>query len=352
MFTFARLKLTAWYLLIIMSVSLAFSFVVYRMLNQEVDRFVSAQRIRLERRWLPPTAPFSIVLLDPDLVIEIRHRIIVMLALVNLGILVISGITGYFLAGVTLAPIQAMVSEQNRFISDSSHELRTPLTSLRAAMEVFLRDKNPKISEAKVLISESLEDVQKLQSLSESLMQLAAFQKPTDQTKRTIVNLSDLIIESVKKVTPIAVQKQIVISQSVADFKIKGDKYSLTDLLVILLDNAIKYSPNQSRVEIMAKKSDGSVKIDVSDHGIGISKSDLPHVFDRFYRADTARSANTATGFGLGLAIAKKIVDSHHGSISVKSVINSGSVFTVKLPLVHTKLPSAPFQKQNIKAKT
>lgn len=332
MFTSARLKLTAWYLLIIMSVSLAFSFVVYRMLNQEVDRFVSAQRVRLERRWLPPTAPFSIVLLDPDLVIEIRHRIIVMLVLVNLGILLISGVTGYFLAGVTLAPIQTMVSEQNRFISDSSHELRTPLTSLRAAMEVFLRDKNPKISEAKVLISESLEDVQKLQSLSESLMQLAAFQKPLDQTRQTVLNLSDLITESVKKITPIAAKKQIVISQSAADFKIKGDKYSLTDLLVILLDNAVKYSPDQGRVEITAKKSDGGVKIDVSDHGIGISKADLPHVFDRFYRADTARSTKGASGFGLGLSIAKKIVEFHKGSISVTSKPGSGSTFSVRLP--------------------
>ncbi|OGG09575.1 hypothetical protein A2154_01455 [Candidatus Gottesmanbacteria bacterium RBG_16_43_7] len=155
MFQKARIKLTTLYLTIIMSVSLMFSLAMYRVLSFEISRFERMQRLRLERQleegefFLPshPRGPFFPVP-DPDLLAETRQRIILSLVTVNGIVLVLSGGLGYMLAGRTLRPIETMVDEQNRFITDASHELKTPLTSLRLSMEVFLRSKKQSLSEA------------------------------------------------------------------------------------------------------------------------------------------------------------------------------------------------------------
>jgi len=128
MFKSARIKLTAWYLLIIMFISISFSFVIYRGLMSEVHRFSRMQRSRF--------------FVDEDLITEIQRRAIFGLGTINTIIFITSGALGYFLAGKTLSPIQEMVEEQNRFISDASHEFRTPLTALKSSFEVNLRDKN------------------------------------------------------------------------------------------------------------------------------------------------------------------------------------------------------------------
>jgi signal transduction histidine kinase len=112
-----------------------------------------------------------------------------------------------------------------------------------------------------------------------------------------------------------------------------GIKDSLTELMIILLDNAIKYSPNRSTITISSEKIDNAISFSVEDEGIGINQEDLSHIFDRFYRVDKSRSKEKVFGFGLGLSIAKKIVDLHNGNISVQSTKNKGSVFTVKLPI-------------------
>src|SRR3989338_803664 len=148
-FHYARLKLTAWYLLIIMALSTLFSLVIYNALTAEVDRFERAQRFFIERRLqegslpLPPPTdgrrlfPFNNgEPINPELLAETKQRILLTLILANAGILIVSGGLGYFLAGRTLRPIKDMMDEQNRFITDASHELKTPLTSLRTELEV------------------------------------------------------------------------------------------------------------------------------------------------------------------------------------------------------------------------
>lgn len=317
-----------------MVITLTFSLIVYRILMNEVYRFALAQRVRIERRWAPSGMPVpTIIVPDPDLVEEFRHRIILTLAVIDSGILLVAGGLGFFLAGRTLAPIQAMVDEQNRFISDASHELKTPLTSLKVTMEVFLRDKRPKLADAKSVIAGSLAEIGRLQSLSESLLQLAQYRTSNNHPKPAIISTSGFIPPAIKKIETLAAKKQITISHTGSHYPVKGNIYSFTDLLVILLDNAVKYSPEKSAVEVLTKKSDRCVAISVIDHGIGIQESDLPHVFDRFYRADSARGKSGLGGYGLGLAIARHIAESHKGTISVSSKPGSGSTFTVKLPI-------------------
>jgi len=345
MFGKARLKLTAWYLLIIMLISMGFSVVIYKVLTIELDRFSRLQRLRIERRlgegkFVPLESRFRNtpprVLIDPELAEETKHRLTLFLIVVNSGILFVSGGLAYFLAGKTLRPIKDMVDEQNQFITDASHELKTPLTSLKSAMEVHLRDKHLSLKDAKTLIRENITEVNKLQSLSEGLLQLAQYQKPNNQTKFEKVSLASIIRKSIQKVKPQAMKKAITIEDKSQDFEFEGDQYGLSDLLVILLDNAVKYSQKGKSVTITSERTGGSLLITVSDQGIGIDQKDLPHIFDRFYRADSARSKDETEGYGLGLSIAKKIVDNHHGAITVESKLGKGSTFTVRLPVKQT----------------
>lgn len=345
MFNSARLKLTAWYLLIIMAISILFSGIIYKLLMMEFNRFEQAQRFRIERNieeedFLPPNVQYKIVAhpfpINSDLIEETRERIIIMLISINSGILIIAGMLGYVLAGRTLQPIKEMMDEQNRFISDASHEIRTPLTSLKSAFEVFLRDRKPELKEAKTIISESLLEVNTLQSLSDSLLQLAQYEKPNGHSQFEIVELDEIIEQSVSKVKKRALEKNIKINFQKTALSIEGNKFGLIDLLVILLDNAIKYSPEKSNITLESSKLDGDIEIAVIDEGMGIEEKDLHHIFDRFYRADQARSKKKEGGYGLGLSIATKIVNFHEGSISVTNNEKKGTTFRIKLPISHS----------------
>jgi two-component system, OmpR family, sensor histidine kinase CiaH len=341
MFKTARLKLTAWYTLSIMLVSLLFSVIIYRLLIDEVNRFERLQRSRIEHFLngddyylgigLPPP-PASIRLTNPELLAETRHRIIIMLVGVNSGILVFAGLLSYFLSGRTLKPIQVMVDDQNQFISDASHELRTPITALKTSLEVSLRDPSLDLASARALISDSIIETNTLQSLVEQLLSLSKHNFNRTLHKQSL-NLTDVIGQSMRTVSSLAAQKHITLSSRPGKYIILGDNSQLVNLFTILLDNAIKYSHENDQVSLHALKTSGFVSISITDHGIGIPKNQLSKIFDRFYRADCSRCKTFPGGFGLGLAIAKKIVTDHQGTISVSSKPNVGSTFTVKLPL-------------------
>lgn len=311
MFNTARIKLTLWYVLIITIITCAFSGIIYNYISREITRFERLQRLRF---FYPPNL---------ELIEETRHRVFITLGLVDLIVIGSSGALGYFLAGRTLIPIKVMVEDQNRFISDASHELRTPLASLKTAMEVHLRDKNPTLDLSHELISQSLAEVNRLQYLSDGLLHLTR-----SQSRIVNSNLAEITAAAVKKITPLARRKHIEIKNAVSPHRLKGDADQLTELFVILLDNAVKYSPSKTTVTLSSKKTDGQVEIKVADEGQGIAAKDLPHIFDRFYRADSSRSSS---GYGLGLSIAKQIVTSHHGTISATSKVGAGSVFVIHL---------------------
>lgn len=335
MFKSARIKLTLWYLLVIMLISAAFSAAIYKMLAVEVERFARTQRFRIEMRLndqflLPPGAA---VVIEPELLAEAKKRIAMSLIVINISILVGSGFLGYFLAGKTLGPIEEMVEEQNRFVTDASHELRTPLTALKCGLEVYLREKRPKLAEAKRLAEDSLGEVNKLQKLADSLLRLITIHKPQIKTEKEKLEVNEIIDRAILRVEPMAKVKKIMIEKGNSEGQVEGDKDSLVDLLVILLDNAIKYSKDEGKVTVGSDQAEKEVMVKVKDEGIGIGEKDLPHIFDRFYRADSARSKSKSNGYGLGLAIAKKIVEEHRGLIRAESKIGEGSEFRVSLPL-------------------
>lgn len=334
MFESARLKLTAWYLLIIMLISGFFSVAFYHAATQEVqiiiDRIEYAQeRMRDEFPSMPPrfrdVPPFTLEELE-----AVKSRIMVSLILLNGFILIVAGGVCYFLAGRTLRPIQIMVDEQKQFISNASHELRTPIATMRAEMEASLLEKTIPDNRARELINSNLEEVTTLQNLTNNLLQLAQIHNMQSKQFLEKVTLVDIVATAKKNVQHKAKRKDITIAINVEKFSLFGNKQKLEEVFIILLDNAIKYSPEKSTVSISARKSNRQIIVSVSDAGIGISREDLPHIFERFYRADKSRNEE---GYGLGLSIAKKIVEAHNGSITVKSKEKKGTTFIVTLPL-------------------
>ncbi len=331
-------------MLIIMLISISFSAVIYKFLTSEINRAIRMEKLR-EQGYAVPTRKFIVqfnepiphqgVLIaapDPQVLEEAKDRIFLILAAINLGILGLSGAAGYLLAGLTLKPIKEMVDEQNRFITDASHELRTPLTSLKSEIEVNLRDKKLTLKDAKKLLESNLEEVNNLQYLSDNLIKLAQTHKPNG-IKFERVSILDIYNNAFKKVKKLADKKKIEIKSEIEDINLKADAQSLTELFVIFIDNAIKYSPEKSEVSVAGKRVGRNFLIEIKDQGIGIEEKDLPLLFERFYRSDRVRGKKDIDGFGLGLSIAKQIIGKHNGSIDVKSKSGLGTTFKIKLPL-------------------
>lgn len=331
MFKSAALRLTIGYLAIIMVLSLGTSIALYHVSSNELAR--SAQRpVDLYNVVFGPGNTAEIDNLRLHQLEKDRDRLKVNLLLFNIAVLGVGGGVSYFLARRTLQPIEETLEMQKRFTGDASHELRTPLTVMQTEIEVALRSPELTKKEAVDLLKSNLEEVGKLKSLSEGLLTLAT----TDaggvaQEKISVARLVDGAIDQVAKS---AAARKIKLNRKVKDTVLLGNPQQLTNLVAILLDNAIKYSQPNSKVMIEAKLKDKQAQISVTDHGQGITAADLPHIFDRFYRADISRTKSHTHGYGLGLAIAKKIADLHHGSIEVKSSPGKGSTFNVRLPLV------------------
>ncbi len=330
MFERARIELTAWYLLIIMSISILFSGWVYQSVSADLEKRLVAidYRLQEERRGFVQKGRGEALKGDLD---AARKGLVLILTWANGVILILAGGAGYVLAGKTLRPIEETLDEQKRFIADASHELKTPLTVLKTSIEVALRKKKMSAKEAREIVESNLEEVEDLQKLTENLLTLARYQEGKNGFVFEKVNLSKIAKRAVGKVSVLAKKKEIKIEEKLEDIFLVADKERIEELLVILLDNGIKYSKKGGVVKISLKEKKGKVILKVRDGGEGISKEDLPQVFDRFYRADQSRSKQKRGGFGLGLSVAKKIVELHKGNIWVRSKRGEGSEFTVKL---------------------
>lgn len=335
MFKSARFKITIWYVLAIMMISLTFSFVIYRTISTDLNqRYANMEnQIRNNVKDMEKVPPVLRALLQNDLRIA-RQRVFFMLIFANGGIFIISLLVGYFLAGRTLKPIEEMVKEQNRFISDASHELRTPLAVLKTSTEVALRDKKMSASEARHILEDNLDDIESLELLSEHLLHLSQYQKGRKILEFEKINIGESAERIHKKVRAIAVKNKINLKLETSDIYIRADRISIEELILILMDNAIKYTPEEGSVTLTVSSEGRNAAIKVSDSGEGIGQKDMPYIFDRFYRADRSRSKNRISGFGLGLPVARRIVELHHGSMKVSSKPGSGSTFTIRFPLI------------------
>lgn len=338
MFKSTYIKLTLFYVLVVMCISIAFSVAIYQISSKEINRGLDRQvGVLCDSPGNCAPLQDSINQIRNDQISQSNQSLQTNLIYFNILILLLSSVGSYFFARFTFRPVEEAFVAQNRFSADASHELRTPLSAMRSEIEVALRDKKLGISESRKLLESNLEEISKLEALSKSLLKLAKLDHEEAKNFQT-VNLASVIAESYEKVEKMAKLKNIKIncqppldSDNCAGFNLKADQQSLVELFVILLDNALKYSPKNSSVEVKIEKNDKHFVVRVTDHGEGIKASDLPHIFSRFYRADNSRSKNKVDGYGLGLSIAKNIVELHHGEITAKSLAGNGSEFTVKI---------------------
>ncbi len=332
MFHSAAVKLTFWYLSIVMVLSIGCSIALYNVSSGDLQQNSRKQVGYFRGLFGPENAKEFSELRQNQLEEDLNHLRINLL-LFNLLVLVGGGAVSYALARRTLGPIEQALESQTRFTSDASHELRTPLTAIQTENEVTLRNPSLTKTEAIEQLKSNLEEVERLKSLSEGLLALASTEK--DDESSDSIKVSEIVSDANRRVAKVAEIKKIKIIPSQIDKKlvVKGNRQNLVDLLVILLDNAIKYSSDGQAIKIVAVQHNKKSLISVIDKGQGIDSGDLPRIFDRFYRADSSRSKINAEGYGLGLAIAKKIADRHNGSIDVKTAPGKGATFTVKIPL-------------------
>lgn len=253
---------------------------------------------------------------------NIHRELLLRLTLFNIAMLPLGAVLGRWLARRTLRPIHRAIDAQLRFASNASHELRTPLTIMQAELELACTDPRLTLTRARQSIKSSLEETHRLQTLADSLLLLAR-----DETlPRSQHDTADIINQAVTSMAPIARQKHITLAQQPLPGTINVHSPSLVQAIAMLLDNAIKYSPNGSTVTVHNEQHDGYMLIHVTDQGTGIAKRDLPHIRERFYRADSSQP-----GHGLGLSIVDKIVREHGGVLRIDSQHGKGSTFTIVL---------------------
>lgn len=306
-------RLALSYLAVIMTLSLVFSVIIYAVtstqLNRELppdDHIKQSADIedqfhhRLERR-------------DN----ETREMVVISLIALNGAMLIFGYWLSLVLARRTLAPIERSIEQQAQFVSNASHELRTPLAALLLSNEIAMRKRVLTDEKARQVLSQNVEEIKKLTNLSNSLLDLAKSEK-----------------EVIRQYSQVAKAKQVKIFHDIPD----GQKVTLQvnaarQILSILVDNAIKYAPQKvGEVKIWVRLNKNSVEFIVKDNGPGISSNDQKHIFERFYRADAARTRTDASGYGLGLAIAKTLADRCGYTIRIKSKPSAGAEFILVIP--------------------
>lgn len=221
--------------------------------------------------------------------------------------------------------------EMQRFTADASHELRTPLAVIRAESEIAL-GKSLADPEKQELLGSILEECQRLTWITDQLLTLSREDAGIIRNPRETIDLSKLATEVTETMRPLAEGKEQRLHAIVNGHGIvRGDPVRLRHVVYNLLDNAIKYTPEGGSIQLTVAPADRRVRLVVEDTGIGISPEDVPHIFERFYRADKART-RAAGGIGLGLSIVESIVAAHGGSVGVRSAPGEGTCFTVEIP--------------------
>ncbi len=236
---------------------------------------------------------------------------------------------GYWLAGRALKPIRATMESQRAFVADASHELRTPLSLIRANAEMMQR--HPEATDP-ASVEDIIKETDRLAYLVSQLLTLARSDAADAPLEKTPIDVNHLASDITRQMKLLADEKQISVNlHADGAATVQGDEQRLGELLLILLDNSIKYTDAGGAVDVSVARSNGRVQIAVSDNGVGIPQESLPHVFDRFYRVDKARSREIG-GSGLGLAIARWIAEKHDGRIAIDSEPGKGTKVTVDLP--------------------
>jgi signal transduction histidine kinase len=346
MFKSARISLTLFYLAVLVAFSFIITFSIRVLAEQEYLHSNRVQRGEVRQiilslpdyigggagittRGGSPNDAFYDFQQDQEA--RVRSQLNQDMLIINVVALIVGGAFSYWFAGRTLKPIEEAHSTQARFAADASHELRTPLTNMKLENEVFLRQKHFSEGEARELIKSNLEEVQRLEGLSANL--LALTQYGSTSLRFDPIAAKHIADMAIKVAHPKAASRDVTFKNEVEPAVLRGHQDSLVQLLSILIDNAIKYGPKKGTVTLGGRKQDGNYLLWVQDEGRGIPEKDMPHIFDRLYRGDTARTT-TEGGYGLGLSLAKAIAEANGAEIRAQNIKGSGANFMLRIPLI------------------
>lgn len=334
MFQSATLKLTAWYLAIIMVITVTFSIVIYQLNSSEFKaRLESLQHSLLDDiptydsqtgtvyfGYGPGTAYF----IESN---KATSQMALTLLYINIFVLIAGGLGSYFLARRTLKPIEEAHESQSRFTSDASHELRTPLSAMKTELEVTLRDPSITLADSREVLESNLEEVNKLIRLSEMLLVLSRLDHSRLEVAR--VDLSELVKARIAMHASNAERFHLTARKKAF---VHGNADALSELIEILIDNALKYSPADTPISLRVFQQRAYIGFEIKNTSSKIPEDTLARLFDRFFRADTSRTNSGKNGYGLGLSIAKKIADIHHGLLTVENT-DSYTQFKLLIPI-------------------
>ena len=271
------------------------------------------------------------MLINIDGEMDTIENILNILVLGTTLLIIISIIISYILSKRNIKPLIEAYKKQTEFVQNASHELRTPLAIIQAKQELLLKEPNSKIIDKSKDINLALTETKRLTRLIKELMDLARADEGSYKLEKKLVNINELIKEvSVPYEEMANMQNKKLILDLSYKKDLNCDKNKMFELMVIILDNAIKYTLENDEIEIKTYKKDKKCVIEISDTGIGVSDEDLNHIFDRFYRADKARTKETG-GTGLGLSIARTIVNMHGGIIYAEHNTPKGIKIIVKI---------------------
>ncbi len=262
---------------------------------------------------------------------EALTRLVRQLLLASAVGIVLGALASLLMASRSLRPISRAFQRQREFVADASHELRTPLTLIRTNVEAWLRRAN---GSNRAYARNIVDEVEQLNRIVGDLTTLALADARQLRIEREPIDLNDLVRDLMAETEPLAEERGVRLQPNLnGGARVEADPGRVRQLLLILIDNALRHTPQGGEVSVDVARRNGRARVVVADTGGGIPTADLPHIFERFYRADKARSRENG-GSGLGLAIAKWIVDAHKGEIAVRSAEGKGTEVAVTLPAV------------------
>jgi len=323
LFSSARLRLTVYYLLIMTGVLIVFSAVLYFSFA-----YVLKDNIDTQFPDVPDQGDEAIVQTMSDA----KDGIVV----IDLTAFALTIVLGYSLAGRTLRPIEDVLERQKEFSANASHELRTPLAVMKSESEIALKNPGTSSSEFRKVIESNLEEINRMSQMTENLLKLSRVEARKEKIYFSEVDLGELVRDAVNRIKSRNFQKEISIEIERADpGKILGNQEDLVSVASNLIQNGVDYNQPGGAVRVGVEDNKKEMLLLIEDTGIGISKEDLPHIFERFYKADKSHSRNFSNA-GIGLSIVKRIIDKHSGSIKIESVLGKGTKIVVSFPLVGT----------------
>ena len=304
-----------------------------RVFTETNERGAPTKVMMTTQRIFSPPLPLQTVYVGKDVTAMYNGMEKATWALAVLGgvALVFAAGIGYVLSGGAMKPVREAYEKQRQFAADASHELRTPLAVVLASADLLRSDPSITSPFLKQVIEDVRDEVKKMTKLVSDLLTVARTDGKANQMRLVRMDLVSAVQQTVRIMRPFAEKKDIVIDEELPKrVEIHADEQKIRQLILILVDNAVKYTPEHGRISVCVQEDRGSVKLSVSDTGIGIAPEHQERIFERFYRVDKARSHRMG-GNGLGLAIAREIVEAHGGSIAVESEPGKGTTFHIRL---------------------